>query len=113
MRWLIYYDDYLPFHEEKDIGQIALGLQEIGGEVVFVTIAKEHLREYKAPFKLYQVKTIDEFIENDIYDNAIVYSWIDPRYNPILLKLKDRVSCLIVKADSDGRLGVVGEPIRR
>ncbi len=113
VRWLIYYDDYLPFHEEKDIGQIALGLQEVGEEVVFVTLAKEGLREYKAPFKLYQVEKIDDFLESDTYDNAIVYSWIDPRYNSMLEKFKKITSCLIVKADSDGRLGVLGEPVRR
>lgn len=113
MRWLVFYDDYLPFHEEKDIGQIATGLGEIGDDVVLVTYVKEDLKGYKAPFALKQIKRIEEILNGETYDRAIVYSWIDPRYNNTLAIIKKIAGLIIVKADSDGRIGTIGEPKRR
>jgi glycosyltransferase involved in cell wall biosynthesis len=111
MKSVIFFHDYKPLHETKDPGQIPIGLNEIGINASLITLKKKELLNYNSPFSLIQIQSLNE-IGNAVqsFDTVIVYSWLDPSFNNLIREIKKRDKKIIVKSDSDGRLGLTTEP---
>jgi glycosyltransferase involved in cell wall biosynthesis len=109
MKLTVFFHAYLPMHETKDNGQIPLGLNQIGIETKLVTLAKEELSDHKPGFPLIQISPNDfnskSFWLNDNSDVVLAYTWLHEAYNPMVEKIKSTGKKVIVKADSDGRIG--------
>lgn len=109
MKLTVFMDGFYPYHETKDPGQIPLGLKEIGIKTELVTIRKKELEDYKGEVPITQVtendvKSIDFWSKNDS-DTILVYTWLTELYNPLLETIKLASKKVLVKADSDGRIG--------
>jgi len=111
MKSVIFFDGYMPLHETKDPGQIPIGLNEIGINASLITLKKKELLNYNSPFSLIQIQSLNE-IGNAVqsFDTVIVYSWICASYNNLIKEIKKRDKKIIVKSDSNGRLGLTTEP---
>lgn len=109
----IFFHDYKIFHETKDPGQIMLGLSEKKTKVTLITLKKEELNNYKSPFPLIEVtslskKNLEKVIKS--FDIVIIYSWLNPKFNYIFEIAKSLNKKIILKSDSNGRLGIIKEP---
>lgn len=114
MRWIVFYDGYEPRFETKCSGQIAIGLKEKGQDVLFITKRKRELLKYAPVFNIVQIDIIEELY--DLVrpsDRVIFYSWLDPIYTETINILAGKNKNIIIKADSDGRIGIVDEPSHR
>lgn len=111
MKLAVFFDGYLPLSETKDTGQIPLGLKDNGYDTYLITLTKQALEKYHPEFKQIQISDIDE-IENAVkdIDGILVYTWISWKYNELITKLKKLKKKVIIKADSDGRIGLLSEP---
>ena len=54
MKISVFFDLYAPFHENKDPGQIALGLLEVGTDAGVLTVSKPELANYNPEFTFTQ-----------------------------------------------------------
>ncbi len=109
MRLSVFFYAYLPMHETKDNGQIPLGLNEIGIETNLLTFPKKELSDHKPNFPLIQISQNELNTENfwlkNNSDVVLAYTWLHEAYNPMIEKIKSAGKKVIVKADSDGRIG--------
>ena len=98
---------YCPFHENKDPGQIPLGLMDNGINSGVITVSKKDLANYSPKFVLTQ-NTQNEFykdfwLKND--SDAIVTYHAQGKSNvPLIEKMKLGGKKVILKFDSDGRI---------
>jgi len=86
-----------------------IGLGLLGDSTTLVTEVKSELNGYRAPFLLVmaernQLSEVDFWRRIDA-EAVICYTWVDPRYNPILRAICKSGKSVLVKADTDGRLG--------
>jgi glycosyltransferase involved in cell wall biosynthesis len=109
MKLTVFFHAYLPFHETKDNGQIPLGLNEIGIETQLLTLSKKELSDHHPSFPLIQISQNELNNENFWLENnsdvVLAYTWLHEAYNPMIEKIKSAGKKVIVKADSDGRIG--------
>ncbi len=116
MKIAVFMDTYLPLHETRDPGLIPLGLKEIGVESELLTLRKNILANYKTSFPVLQT-TWDE-LTNDAFwakynsDAVVAYTWINSAYTPLVEKIKASGKKVILKADTDGRIGYPLVPVR-
>jgi hypothetical protein len=104
----VFFDIYRPFHENKDPGQIPLGLMETGINTGVITIPKEDLADYSPKFHLTQ-GTLTEFYNEEFWlkndsDVIIAYPLQGPFYSPLIEKMKLGGKKVLLKFDSDGRI---------
>jgi glycosyltransferase involved in cell wall biosynthesis len=96
-------------HETKDNGQIPLGLNEIGIETNLLTFPKKELSDHKPSFPLIQISQNELNNENfwlkNNSDVVLAYTWLHEAYTPMVEKIKSAGKKVVVKADSDGRIG--------
>ncbi len=109
MKLTVFFHAYLPFHETKDNGQITLGLNEAGIETQLLTLSKKELSGYHPNFPIIQISQNELNNENFWLENnsdvVLAYTWLHEAYNPMIEKIKSAGKKIIVKADSDGRIG--------
>jgi glycosyltransferase involved in cell wall biosynthesis len=109
MKVAVFFDRYLPYHEFKDPGLIPLGLNRLGCDTCLVTLAKPQLMSHESPFPLVRAQE-DQLHEVGFWkrlDAEIVmcYTWFLPIYDSILEKIAAAGKKIVIKADTDGRLG--------
>jgi glycosyltransferase involved in cell wall biosynthesis len=109
MRAAIFFDEYMPLHETKDPGLLALGLNRLCCSTSLITLGKPELENYNAPFVLI-ARDRQRFADASFWrrleaEVVICYTWLDPSYNDIVAALRDSGKIIVLKADSDGRLG--------
>lgn len=107
MKISILFEQYMPYHEYKDPGQIFMGLIESGINAEIITVKKEGLKTYSnKEVNLRQVTlrelTSRTFWVNTDADIVIVYTWLSGCYNDVLKQIRDSGKKIIIKADSDG-----------
>jgi len=109
MKISLFFDGYLPLHENKDPGQILLGLMEAGINTSLISTRKQGLTDYTPKFPVVQ-NTLDEFkseqfwLKNDS-DVILAYTWLLDFYTPFIEEMKMSEKQVLVKSDSDGRIG--------
>jgi glycosyltransferase involved in cell wall biosynthesis len=108
MKISVFFDLYCPFHENKDPGQILLGLMETGIGAGVVTVIKKDLENYRPKFPLTQsaLKEFynEEFWLKNISDVIIAYPLQGAFYSPLIEKMKLGGKKVLLKFDSDGRI---------
>jgi glycosyltransferase involved in cell wall biosynthesis len=109
MKVSVFFDQYCPFHEEKDPGQIPLGLLETGTKTAVLTIDKKELIGYQPKFPLIK-KTVnayytEKFWSQEDSDVVICYTWLMKNYSPIIKEIKSAGKKVLIKCDNDGRIG--------
>ena len=114
MKISVLFGDYCPLHEDKDPGQIPLGLMENGIDVDVITIAKPEIKEYTPKFHVIQ-KTKEELLSDAFWSKTdsdiiiVYYLWL--KYPSTLIeKIKRNGKKIILKMDSDGRIAY---PLKR
>jgi glycosyltransferase involved in cell wall biosynthesis len=110
MKAAVFFDGYSPLHETKDPGLITIGLGRLGDIATLVTEAKGELDDYKAPFPIVMANEKNRFKDINFWrrinaDIVICYTWVDPAYNSIVEAIRKSGKKVLVKADTDGRLG--------
>ncbi len=108
MKVSVFFDNYLPFHEQKDPGQIPLGLMENGLDAAVITVAKPELADYHPKFGFTQ-KSLDELYSDEFWtkDNSdviLAYPLRGTLYSPLLAKIKASGKKVLLKLDSDGKI---------
>jgi glycosyltransferase involved in cell wall biosynthesis len=108
MKVSVFFEQYCPFHEEKDPGQIPLGLLETGTNTSLITLEKKELIGYHPSFPVIK-KTIDELYSERFWaqedsDAIICYTWLTSPYTPLIEKMKASGKRIIIKCDRDGRV---------
>ena len=121
----MFFGGYLPFHETKDPGLITVGLNRLGCTTSLLTTKKPELCTYTSSFILMSADQ-EKFVDVGFWrkvdaDLVICYTWLDPAYNTILAALREGGKKIVIKADSDGRIGypvmsrrqLIGNPAER
>ncbi len=104
----VFFDSYLPFHEDKDPGQIPLGLKEIGTDTGVITLTKKELENYNPPYP-FTKGLLEEFCTEKFWsenDSAIiiVYPSKGKLCSPLIEKMKLGGKKVLLKFDSDGKI---------
>ncbi len=107
MKISVFFDIYCPYHENKDPGQIPLGLMDNGVDSGVITVTKKELANYNPKFVLTQ-NTRNEYYEdfwlkNDS-DTIVTYHAQGKSNVPLIEKMKLGGKKVILKFDSDGRI---------
>jgi glycosyltransferase involved in cell wall biosynthesis len=105
----VFFDGYSPLHETKDPGLITIGLSQLGYPTTLITETKTELDGYEAPFALMmedrgRFRDVDFWRRTDS-DVVICYTWLEQTYNSIVRAIAQSGRKVLVKADTDGRLG--------
>ena len=108
MKISVFFDLYCPFHENKDPGQIPLGLMENGINASVITVTKKDLANYSPKFHLTQ-SALKEFYYEEFWlkndsDVIIAYPLQGALYSPLIEKMKLGGKKVLLKFDSDGRI---------
>ncbi len=104
-------DNYYPIFETKDFAPIVLELNELGFSATLITIKKEELNNYQAPFPLIQVSNLNEIVNAaKEFDVIVTYSLFGWRFADFIKEIKKLNKILIIKSDSDGRVRGAREP---
>ena len=108
MKISVFFDVYCPFHENKDPGQIPLGLMENGVNTGVITVTKKELSNYTPKFLLTQ-NTLEEFYKEEFWlkngsDTILAYPLQGAFYSPLIEKMRSGGKKVILKLDSDGRI---------
>jgi glycosyltransferase involved in cell wall biosynthesis len=109
MKISLFFDNYQPWLETKDPGQILLGLREAGVDVSLICVKKKDLSEYAPNFPVTQA-TLDELKSEQFWskndsDVIIAYTWLADSYTHFIEKMKLGRKKVLIKSDSDGRIG--------
>jgi hypothetical protein len=107
MKISVFFDIYCPYHENKDPGQIPLGLMDNGVDSGVITVTKKELANYNPKFVLIQNERNefykDFWLKND--SDAIVTYHAQGKSNvPLIEKMKLGGKKVILKLDSDGKI---------
>jgi glycosyltransferase involved in cell wall biosynthesis len=113
MKISVFFDIYCPYHENKDPGQIPLGLMDNGVDSAVITVTKKELENYNPKFALIQNERKefyeDFWLKND--SDAIVTYHAQGKTNlPLMEKMKTGGRKVILKLDSDGKIAY---PLKR
>ena len=108
MKISVFFDLYCPFHENKDPGQIPIGLMENGVNAGVITVTKNELENYSPKFSFIQ-RTLKEFYDEEFWlksdsDVIIAYPLQGAYYSPLIEKMKSGGKKVLLKFDSDGRI---------
>jgi len=109
MKLSLFFDGYKPYHEFKDPGQIILGLLEVGINTNLLALTKTDLVNYVPPFSIVennwnQFNSKQFWLENDS-DIILAYTRLSASYTPLIEKIKSIGKKVLIKSDSDGRIG--------
>jgi glycosyltransferase involved in cell wall biosynthesis len=109
MKVSVFVNDYLPFLETKDPGQIIFGLKELGVETELLTHRQDAIADYHPDFNVMQASW-DEFNSESFWQNypadaIVAYTWLNDLFLPLLSKIKSSGKKILIKVDSDGHLG--------
>jgi glycosyltransferase involved in cell wall biosynthesis len=109
MKLSLFFDGYKPYLEFKDPGQIILGLLEVGINTDLLAVTKTDLVNYVPPFSIVennwnQFNSKQFWLENDS-DIILAYTWLSASYTPLIEKIKSIGKKVLIKSDSDGRIG--------
>lgn len=115
MKISVFLDRYCPFHEDKDPGQVPLGLLEIGTCADVITVSKTDLANYRPKFCLIQ-KTLNELETEQFWskcdsDVILAYTWLSKSYTSLVEKMKLGGKKVLIKSDSNGRIGYPFQPV--
>jgi glycosyltransferase involved in cell wall biosynthesis len=103
----VFFDLYGPLHENKDIGQIPMGLIENGLDSSVITVTKKELFSHNPKYQIIHHKLEDfykqEFWVNNDSDVIIAYPLQGASYSPLIEKMKSGGKTVLLKFDSDGR----------
>lgn len=102
-----------PSDETKDVGQIPIELSKMGYDVSLITLNKKLLDNYRSPLPMIKIGTKFEalnFIEPD--DIVFIHSFSSVN-SSILNGIKNKGSKILLKLDSDGRMGKWHKPKAR
>jgi len=109
MKLSVFFDNYVPWLEPKDPGQILLGLLDIGVDADLITVRKQDLVNYAPKFSVVQNTLADfeseQFWSRNDSDVILAYTWLADSYTPLLEKMKLGGKKVLIKSDSDGRIG--------
>jgi len=102
----LFFDRFRPFHETKEVGQIVLGLNDIGYESFLITEKKEILKNSQVPLLQEERKHLfsSEFWKNNDSEAVIFITHFHGIYTDVLKYAKESGKKVIIKADSDGRI---------
>jgi len=107
MKVAIFLDLYTPSLESKDPGQLTLGFRDLGTEAEILAIAQgpEHHAESAVPIRYVTLEQVQDeaFWAATAYDLLVCYTWLRPKYLPVLSAIRAAGRKVFVKADSDGR----------
>ncbi len=108
MKISVFCDYYRPFDENKDSGQIPLGLLDIGADSGVYTITKPELQNYMPPFNFTQA-TLKEYYTSEFWakqdsEFIFLYPVSGKTYVPLIEKMKAGGKKIILKLDSDGKI---------
>jgi len=114
MKISVFLDRFRPLHEDRDPGQIPLGLLEIGTRADVITVSKIDLANYTPEFCLIQ-KTLNELETEQFWskcdsDVILAYTWLSPPYTSLVEKMKLGGKKILIKSDSNGRVGYPFQP---
>jgi glycosyltransferase involved in cell wall biosynthesis len=114
MKISLFFDQFQPYHGDKDPGQIPLGLIENGTSADVITVKKTELANYKPEFRITQ-KTPDELESEQFWseldtDAILAYTWLGRSYTPLIEKMKAGGKKVIIKSDTNGRVGYPFKP---
>lgn len=104
----VFFDIYCPFHESKDPGQIPLGLMDNGVDSGIITVAKKELENYKPKFEVTQQAVNDFYGDFWLKNNSeaiVIYHARGKSNVPLMEKMKLGGKKVILKLDSDGKIG--------
>jgi glycosyltransferase involved in cell wall biosynthesis len=105
---LVFFDQYAPFHDVKD-GNLLRALRSAGGHPTLVTLAKSELDTYEAPCDVVQAdpRAVEDsaFWASQRAGAVLAYTWLSPRYTRALHAMAKAGKRILIKADSDGRIG--------
>ena len=104
----LFFDRFRPMHSTKEVGQIVLGLEDIGIRSKVITLAKKSLEKF-SDIPALKVKHSVEFYSesfwrNEESDTVIFITHFHRIYNRVLESSKKAGKKIIIKADSDGRI---------
>lgn len=103
----IFFEQFEPFHEAKDAGQIVFGLIDVGVKAELITIDKDCLKRYRPSFPIIRAK-IGDLLDVNFWENlkadTIVFYYGLRHYKKYFQALKAAHKKIIIKLDSDGRL---------
>ncbi|MCL5877706.1 MAG: glycosyltransferase family 4 protein [Candidatus Bathyarchaeota archaeon] len=107
MKISVFFDLYDPLHENKDLGQIPMGLIENGVNSSVITVTKKALDSHHPKFQVYH-NELEEFYKQDFWtkndsDVIIAYPLQGALYSPLIEKMKLGGKKVLLKFDSDGR----------
>jgi glycosyltransferase involved in cell wall biosynthesis len=108
MKISVFFDIYRPFHENKDPGQIPLGLMDTGVNTGVITVTKQDLANYSSNFPVIQSE-IEDFYDEEFWfkndsDVIIAYPLQGALYSPLIEKMKLGRKKVLLKFDSDGKI---------
>jgi glycosyltransferase involved in cell wall biosynthesis len=114
MKISVFLDRFRPSHEDRDPGQIPLGLLEIGTRADVITVSKIDLANYTPEFCLIQ-KTLNELETEQFWskcdsDVILAYTWLSPPYTSLVEKMKLGGKKILIKSDSNGRVEYPFQP---
>lgn len=103
----IFFEHFELLHESKDIGQIILGLIDVGIGAELITKDKDCLAEYQPSFPIIRAKSSDLISVNfwkNLESNVVVFYHGLRHYKKHFQAIKAAQKKIIVKLDSDGQL---------
>lgn len=109
MKISVFFDIYCPLHENKDPGQIPLGLMDNGVNSGVITVTKKELENYNPTFLLNQ-NALNEFYKEEFWlqndsDVIIAYPFFHGAwYSQLIEKMKSGGKKVLLKLDSDGKI---------
>jgi glycosyltransferase involved in cell wall biosynthesis len=115
MKIAVFLDGFKPFHEHKE-GQLIMGFIDLGVPSVVVTPPNAELHAYDSPFPLLKA-TRSDLADARLWnamgiDAAVLFTWFSPDYLDILAAVKKGGALLLIRPDTDGRIGPPA-PVRR
>lgn len=107
-RLAVFLEGYLPFHERKE-GPLVRGLREAGADTILVTRRKPELAGHRPPYPV-RMASAPELRDAGFWaslpvDAVLAYTFLNHRFTPFLRAIRDGGKTVLVRADSDGRIG--------
>lgn len=114
MRVGVFFQEFEPYHLTKELGQIVLGLNEIGVDAELVTLEKSSLVAHlELPLRIIRPEQARDvaFWRSSGYDTVLAYTWLRSQFLWIPQLLTEAGLPVIVKGDTDGRLNYPLHPM--